>query len=161
MLEQTLRKSRNYAVAQTLFLLAFAAAVFLAKEPRLFAAGPPETAGTALCAVGVVLMFSAFASIGSSVQISPEPKAGGELATKGVYRRFRHPIYTAIVLLVLGLFLRQPTVPVLIVAAVVIAFLVVKSRFEEQLLLERYPEYAEYGRRTWGVLTGLGRRPGA
>ena len=55
---------------------------------------------------------------------------------------------TAILIIVAGLFLRKPTVPVAIAAAVVAAFLVVKVRFEEKLLLARYHEYAEYKSRT-------------
>ncbi len=39
------------------------------------------------------------------IQIAPEPRADGQLVTRGVYSRLRHPIYTAIVILVIGLFL--------------------------------------------------------
>jgi protein-S-isoprenylcysteine O-methyltransferase Ste14 len=74
------------------------------------------------------------------------------LVSGGVYRRFRHPIYTAIVIVGIGLFLRKPTVAVAVAAAVVIAFLLVKVRFEEALLQARYPEYAEYRDRTWGLI---------
>ena len=58
-----------------------------------------------------------------------------------MYSRFRHPIYTAILLLVIGLFLRKPTLLVAIGSVAVVIFLAVKVRFEEQLLVARYPDY--------------------
>jgi protein-S-isoprenylcysteine O-methyltransferase Ste14 len=53
------------------------------------------------------------------------------------------------------LFLRKPTVSLGVAAAIVIVFLLIKVRFEERLLLERYPDYADYQRRTWGLLPGI------
>ena len=82
----------------------------------------------------------------------PEPKAGASLVTTGIYRWFRHPIYTGMLLAVVGLFLCKPTPRVAAVSAVVVGFLVVKVRFEEQLLLARYPDYAEYRKRSWGLI---------
>ena len=89
------------------------------------------------------------------VQVAPAPREGGHLVTRGIYGWLRHPIYTAIVIVILGLFLRQPTVVVAIAGAAAVVFLIVKVRFEESLLLERYPEYAAYRRRTCGILPGL------
>ena len=43
-------------------------------------------------------------------------------------------------------------------AGTLAVLLLAKARFEERLLLARYPEYAEYRRRTWGVIPGMGRR---
>src|SRR5207249_2919216 len=63
----------------------------------------------------------------------------------------RHPIYTAILLLAIGLFLRKPTATIAATGAAVVVFLMIKVRFEEQLLLARYPEYAGYRNRTWHV----------
>ena len=59
------------------------------------------------------------------------------------------------VFLMVGLFLKKPTGPVAVAAAMAIAFLFMKTSFEESLLLERYPEYAQYKTRTWGVIPGL------
>ncbi len=159
MVQDTHRTSRNYAAVQTLLLIAFAGAFFLGRGPRLFTATTLGAVGAVMCACGLLLMLLAFVSIRGSIQIAPEPKVGGQLVTSGVYGRLRHPIYTAIVILVIGLFLREPTIPVAITTPVVIAFLIVKSRFEETLLLARYPEYAEYRRRTWGIVPWPGRSP--
>ena len=146
-----------YAILQTALLCIFALVFFLDERPLLF---PPEmsrTAGSVLCVIGLLLMFSAFAAIRGAVQIAPAPKRGAQLATTGVYRKLRHPIYTAILLLVIGLSLRKPTATIAATAAAVVVFLMIKVRFEEQLLLARYPEYAGYRNRTWGLIPGVRR----
>lgn len=146
------RASRIYGVAQTLALCAFAAIYILDASHWLFVPGKLGIVGAVLCAIGLVMMFAAFASIRDAVQIAPEPRPGSKLVTHGIYKVLRHPIYTAILILVVGLFFRKPTAPVAIASAVVVAFLIVKSRFEEKLLLGRYPEYAAYRRRAWGIV---------
>ena len=146
-----------YAILQTALLCIFALVFFLDERPLLFPPQMSRTAGSVLCVIGLLLMFSAFAAIRGAVQIAPEPKRGAQLATTGVYRKLRHPIYTAILLLVIGLSLRKPTVTIAATAAAVVVFLVIKVRFEERLLLARYPEYAEYRNRTWGLIPGLQR----
>jgi protein-S-isoprenylcysteine O-methyltransferase Ste14 len=105
--------------------------------------------------LGVVVMGAAFVSLRKVIQIQPEPKATGQLVTTGVYRWLRHPIYTAILGIVLGLWLRRPTLLLAIVAAVVIVFLVMKSCYEERLLAMRYPQYSEYRKRSWGLIPGM------
>ncbi|PYR94384.1 MAG: hypothetical protein DMF84_05735 [Acidobacteria bacterium] len=124
--------------------------------PRLLAPEVAGTIGLVLCAAGFVLMGAAFAAIRGVIQIAPEPRAGGHLVTGGIYSRLRHPIYTAILMLAIGLFLRKPTAAVAIGAFVVTGFLILKARFEETLLLIHYPEYAEYKTRTWGVVPFIG-----
>jgi protein-S-isoprenylcysteine O-methyltransferase Ste14 len=154
--EPLARKSRTYGIAQTILLVVYAGVFMLAPDRPLFAPGIPGIVGLVLCAAGLVLMAAAFAVIRGVIQVAPEPRADGYLVTDGVYRGLRHPIYTAIVMLACGLFLRKPTAPVAIAGLLVIAFLVVKARFEETLLMVRYPAYAEYKKRTWGVVPFIG-----
>jgi len=146
------RKSRNYGAVQTILLCVFAAAFMLDRSRPLFEPGTPGIIGLVLCAAGLALMVAAFATIRGVIQIAPEPRADGHLVTGGVYRWLRHPIYTAILILAVGLFLRKPTPAVALAALVVIVFLIVKSRFEETLLQIRYSKYAGYKTRTWGVV---------
>jgi protein-S-isoprenylcysteine O-methyltransferase Ste14 len=148
-------RSRAYGMTQTLLLFSYAAVMLFARGPLLFDSILGRRTGIALCAAGLALLAAALVSLRKVVSAAPEPKAGGRLVTTGVYGRLRHPIYTAIILLVAGLFLRKPTPALAVVSAIVIAFIVMKTRFEEQLLEQRYPEYAEYRKRTIGVVPGL------
>ena len=149
-------KSKVYGRAQTLVFCLFSAAVLLsAKAPVVFQSPSAAIVGNALCAVGVTLMLTAVFTLRRVIQIAPNPVEGGELITRGVYGWFRHPIYTAIDSMVVGLFLRQPTLAAAAAAVLVIVFLVVKVRFEEALLAARYPGYAAYRQTSWGVFPGL------
>jgi len=149
----THQRSNLYAAVQFVLIAIFAVVFFFEPGPAMFIS--LAIAGDTLCIAGLVLMAAAVVSLREVIQVPPEPKAGGHLVTSGVYRRLRHPIYTGIVLLVVGLFLREPAMYVAFTGAVIVAFLIVKSRFEERLLRERYPDYDAYTKRSWGVLPGL------
>ena len=151
----TQRRSQRYGSAQTLILIGFAALSFLTPKDFLFDSPAAALVGNGLCAVGVVLMLVALLALRGTVQIAPEPKAGRQLVERGVYRWLRHPIYTGIVLNAVGLFLRRPTIWMAAGAALVVGFLIVKVRFEEQLLRAAYPGYADYQARSWGIIPGL------
>jgi protein-S-isoprenylcysteine O-methyltransferase Ste14 len=148
-------RSQAYAYAQTTLLCAFAAVMIVDPEPSWFGGALAKRLGLLICVAGLLILFSAFAVIRGVIQIAPEPKAGGHLVTAGIYHWLRHPIYTAMAVLIVGLFLRRPTAAVAATAVVVIVFLLIKARFEERLLNARYPDYAAYRSRTWGVIPGL------
>ncbi|HTR22652.1 MAG TPA: isoprenylcysteine carboxylmethyltransferase family protein [Terriglobales bacterium] len=147
------QKNSLYGLAQTILLCVFVAAVFLApRRPLLLPGGTPRGVGSFLCLSGLALLVAGFVRLGRTIQVSPTPKENATLVTGGIYRWFRHPIYTAIVAMVAGIFLRQSTIAVAIATVIVIAYLAIKVRFEEQLLLARYPDYEEYRRHSWGLV---------
>ena len=146
-------KSRVYGIAQSLLFALFALVVWFDPAPRTILGEPVlVVAGDLLCLVGVILLFVALQTLGRAVQIAPAPRVEAELVTRGVYGRLRHPIYTAIVLIVVGFVLRGITPAGAVIALVIVVFLMIKARYEETLLAARYPQYAEYRRRTRGVL---------
>ena len=146
-------KSRAFAFIQSGLFLAFGAVYFLDTGPRFVGGDPVLTvAGDVLALAGVVLLVVSLQTIGRSIQVAPAPRADAKLVTHGVYRVLRHPIYTAIVLVLVGLVLRGATAASTALAAAAIGFLLVKARFEERLLAERYPEYDAYRKTTRGVL---------
>jgi protein-S-isoprenylcysteine O-methyltransferase Ste14 len=149
------RTSAIYAAIQAALLIAFSAAYFLDTSQTLFQSRAARITGGLLCLLGGLLMLAAFIVIRRSIQIEPAPRADAELVTHGIYGWFRHPIYTALLLLVLGLFLRRPTLLVAISSGLVIAYLLIKVRIEERMLLAHYPDYAAYRKRTFGLLPWL------
>jgi protein-S-isoprenylcysteine O-methyltransferase Ste14 len=114
--------------------------------------------GNALCAIGVGILVSALVTLRGTVQIEPQPRAGRQLVQRGIYRALRHPIYTAIVLCVIGLWLKAPSVAGGLAGLVVVVFLFFKVRVEERYLLSTYPEYERYRERTLGIFLIPGRR---
>lgn len=87
--------------------------------------------------------------------IRPELKAGARLASTGIYRRVRHPMYTAVLLGALAAWLFVPTAWRLAACLALLAVLVAKARREERYLLQRFPAYSDYRARTWALLPGL------
>lgn len=149
------RISKCYAFAQTSLLILFGLAVLLSPRNHIFVSASAVVIGNVLCGAGLVVIVLAFASLRGAIQIAPEPKCGAQLVETGVYKYFRHPIYTGMIFCVIGLFLRQPAMWVAVTAALVIILLFFKARFEEKLLLAVYPGYADYRCRTWGLFPGL------
>ena len=151
----THRASQRYVMAQNVLLIFYAAIVFVAPKDLLFTSNAVRMIGSVIAAIGVLLILFAVISLRSVIQIAPEPKETGQLIQSGPYKYLRHPIYTGIVLCVVGLFLRTPTIWIGIATLIVVMFLFLKARFEEKLLSAVYPDYADYRRRTWGLFSDL------
>ncbi len=99
-----------------------------------------------LAAVGV--MIWARVTFGRrSFHATAQPTSGG-IVTRGPYRFVRHPIYASVCLFAWACVLGHPSIDALIMAAVVTGGAVTRLVCEEKLLRRRYPEYAEYARRT-------------
>jgi protein-S-isoprenylcysteine O-methyltransferase Ste14 len=98
------------------------------------------------------LVAMAFRSLGTAFQAAPAPRDEASLVVGGIYRTLRHPMYTAVVGVVTGLFLLRPTWPMGVSAGALIVFYLIKARHEEGLLAQRYPEYEAYRQRSRGVI---------
>ena len=123
----------------------------------LYAVGPTITIASMLCVGGgIVLAVIAGARLGGSLTPSPIPRAEGDLATSGIYRFVRHPIYSALILVGVGLAMRGASLwhPVLLVALIVL--LQVKARAEEAMLIKKYQGYASYAARVGRFVPGVG-----
>jgi protein-S-isoprenylcysteine O-methyltransferase Ste14 len=75
------------------------------------------------------------------------PTEGG-VVTSGPYRWLRHPIYAAILLFAAAGAAARPSLPAAGFAALLLAGALIRALAEERLLVERYPEYANYALRT-------------
>ena len=91
----------------------------------------------------------------SRLRIRPEVAPGATLVTGGPYRWIRHPMYTAVLLLAASLTAAGFTPARGALWLALLAVLAMKLRKEERLLAARFPEYADYARRTWRLLPGV------
>ena len=119
---------------------------FLGTGPLLYA---PPPYGPEMSVVISVIAFSGalwgLAYLRRSLSIIPEAR---RLATGGPYRLVRHPLYFFEILAAAALVV---TGPHLVTAVSFVAFVgmqMVRARFEERLLAQTFPEYADYARRT-------------
>ena len=65
-------------------------------------------AGIFLIGVGVIITFMGFRGLGKSLTSNPVPNQDGKLVTTGIYSRVRHPIYSGLLAITLGLDHRLP-----------------------------------------------------
>jgi protein-S-isoprenylcysteine O-methyltransferase Ste14 len=111
----------------------------------LFARTPAAVAAQ-VAAVG--LMIWARLTFGRrSFHASADPTAGG-LVTTGPYRFIRHPIYTAACMFVWAGVASTWSAGGAGLAALLTLGAVIRMLCEERLVVERYPEYREYARKT-------------
>jgi protein-S-isoprenylcysteine O-methyltransferase Ste14 len=110
--------------------------------------------GQVLVIAGFVVMIAASLRLGRGLTATPVPNTRGQLITGGLYRYVRHPIYTGVLLIVVGLTLRSGSVVTLAVAVVTVVFFDRKARWEEAQLSKRYPDYADYASHTHRFVPG-------
>jgi protein-S-isoprenylcysteine O-methyltransferase Ste14 len=105
--------------------------------------------GLALILAGLVLLATAGIALllARSTTVFPRPREGAMLADTGVYRRVRHPVYGAVLLIALGWSLVESPLGLLPTAALAVVF-DLKARVEEAWLEERFPGYSGYRERT-------------
>ena len=107
------------------------------------------SAGAFLC--GWTLFFNRIGNF----NIRPEPKENGRLVTSGPYRFVRHPMYTA-VLLLMAAFVSVDDEPLKIVYWVLLLVVLwIKSSVEEKMLIRKFPDYADYMHKTGRFLPRL------
>jgi protein-S-isoprenylcysteine O-methyltransferase Ste14 len=126
-------------------VLMFAALLGLIAGRLLFSTSPAVIAAQASA---FVFMIWARVTFGRrSFHATADPTEGG-VVTTGPYRFIRHPIYTAVCVIVLAGALSHPSVPAVGLAVLAWTGAIGRMLAEERLLLQRYPEYADYMART-------------
>lgn len=134
---------RVAALAGTVMLLVVGA---LPQGASLYT--PPAWLGgvsTVISIVAFALAVYGLLYLRRSLSLIPEAR---RLVTGGPYRVVRHPLYAAEILAASAFVLVSPGALATAALAPFIAIQLLRSRFEERLLTQAYPEYREYARRT-------------
>jgi protein-S-isoprenylcysteine O-methyltransferase Ste14 len=111
--------------------------------------------GLAIAFLFGLLGIVALLQLNTRISPFPTPVHRAILVTKGVFYIARHPIYTSIMGVSAGYALFQESVYQLAISGLLMLLFWFKSSYEEQLLQERFPEYATYKRQVYRF---LGRR---
>ena len=114
-----------------------------------------EIAGTAFLFLGLILLFAGFRELGKSLTANPVPVDSGALVTTGIYARLRHPIYTGLLVLTMGLVVSSGVWSQLIPWFGLLGLLIYKMRWEETLLSAKYKGYAGYMAKVPAIIPGL------
>ena len=97
--------------------------------------------------LGILGVLMSAWNLRRSLTVVPLPREDGKLSTSGLYRYVRHPMYSSVLLLALGVSLHAGSaVKYLLVICLYVLFSM-KSVYEEKYLTLKYPEYAEYSAR--------------
>jgi protein-S-isoprenylcysteine O-methyltransferase Ste14 len=143
-------------------LVAVVAIILLARLPRarsFFQRPSPipvssitGAAGLILCLAGFSLAVWARVHLGRNWGMPMSLKEGHELVTTGPYRYVRHPIYSGMLLAILGSALATGRVWLVLFVAMAI-YCVYSARTEEGLMLQQFPEeYTRYKKRTKAII---------
>lgn len=87
-----------------------------------------------------------------TLTVMPSVKQGGQLCTSGPYSVIRHPMYTAVLLLLMGLLLNNYSHTGLVVFIIVLVDLIVKMNVEEKILITHYDGYKDYMTKTKRII---------
>lgn len=139
------QRGEYWVVAQAVLMLGFVMLpVFRPVEPGL-----PLTKYlvwlAAVLGVGAIALFTqAILDLGNSLTPLPYPREDGHLVQSGVYAVVRHPIYSGVIFAALGWAIFQFSLSHLIGTLILGLFFNAKASHEENWLLQKYPDYADY-----------------
>jgi protein-S-isoprenylcysteine O-methyltransferase Ste14 len=142
-------RDRVVAWALLLVQLALLAAIFLLPSGHAWTAPAwLRTGARVLEIAGIVVLGVGLLNLGRSATPLPTPVQGGELRSTGLYRYVRHPVYTSVMALAIGSAIPSGSLAIATATPALVAWLVLKARWEERRLETRYPAYAAYAART-------------
>jgi protein-S-isoprenylcysteine O-methyltransferase Ste14 len=98
-------------------------------------------AGWILIITGAVIIIIALVSIRMK---AAAPSTEDSLVKKGIYTVIRHPIHSGTFLEFVGIFILYPSLPIGIATFLGCIWIFFQTKFEEQDLLKRIPEYGDY-----------------
>jgi protein-S-isoprenylcysteine O-methyltransferase Ste14 len=98
-----------------------------------------------LSLLAFVVILAALLFLRRSLSIIPEAR---RLVVGGPYRVIRHPLFAAEILAMLAFALVNPTVSVVLILAPFIATQLLRSHYEEGLLMRVFPFYRAYASHT-------------
>ena len=115
-----------------------------------------STGGIILLAIGARQIWRASRDLGSNLTPLPRPVDGATLVESGIYGHVRHPIYGGLIMAALGWALLAASPIGILLAVVLVPLFWLKSSVEERWLVERFPSYPDYRRRTRRFIAWIG-----
>jgi protein-S-isoprenylcysteine O-methyltransferase Ste14 len=105
-----------------------------------------ELIGTVLEWLGGLGILLSAITIRSSLTAVPLPKQNAKLGTTGLYKYVRHPMYTSVLLLSLGIALVSGNDIKYLLVGGLLALFYYKSVYEEKHLRAKFSNYQEYAK---------------
>ncbi len=96
----------------------------------------------------VILALAVWEMRKSKLQVFPDVEKNATLIKTGPYKMIRHPMYTGVILICLGLLISNITIGGIFFFIILLIDLVIKLHYEERLLLKHFPMYKSYRKKT-------------
>jgi protein-S-isoprenylcysteine O-methyltransferase Ste14 len=88
----------------------------------------------------------------SKLSVFPEPNSESQLLTHGIYHYIRHPLYTAVLLVAGSLAFDHFSWMRMVAWVLLLAILLMKMDYEEGLLMQKFPAYSDYMKKSWRLI---------
>jgi len=114
--------------------------------------GLQQALGAIIALIGIAFAVLSYRTLGRNFRFYAAPRRNGKLVTWGLYSKVRHPIYTGVMAALAGwvvFFGSLVSVPFWLGFS---ALYIMKAAKEEQILIDRFPEYCDYIKSTWRFL---------
>ncbi len=90
-----------------------------------------------------LLVLSIF-QLNTNLSPFPSPKLDSRLVTSGIFKYVRHPIYTSLIIGLLSWSLYNNSMFQLFISLVLMVLFYYKSKYEEEELIKKFPDYKSY-----------------
>ncbi len=107
---------------------------------------PFKYIGLVIAIMGLIIVLVALLQLNKNLTPFPTPLSDGTLIKTGLYKLVRHPIYSGIILAAIGFGLFQESFWKIGIGLSLWILFYFKSKYEETLLLKRYPDYKSYSK---------------
>lgn len=136
-----------------LMLFTFQNPVLLFKAPYI-----SSFIGFSLIGIGTFVLIIALMTfdIKEFIGIAPRkdiPTENGKLIITGIYQYVRHPLYSGLILQVLGASILFPYIKTLIAGIIILVYILIGSKLEEVKLTDEFgEEYIDYKKKVKGLI---------
>lgn len=126
--------------------------LLLARHPLL----PLVSISTGLVLLGAGLGFWAIWHMRRShLSVLPDLPLTAKLITSGPYRWLRHPMYSAVLIVTSSGWVAAPNPTDIFMWLILALVLDMKAKIEEAKLQTRFPDFADYKKRSWRLVPGV------
>ena len=146
----------SFLIIQMVGIATFVAAIAIRYLNWTITPGYVQYIGLLLIPIGLAIREWAVIKLGRFFSRIVQIEQGHQLITDGPYRWIRHPAYTGMVIIYIGMALALGTwLGGLLTLVLVVGAIMYRIRTEEQVLIETFgKEYQDYIKHTWRLFPG-------